>query len=75
MSTRGAEEKEEPNSRLHLHLPICIIQVCTTPAAASILIVFELTINKEPGGSNRADDPTSRTVPGGRSATKRLGMS
>jgi hypothetical protein len=74
VGTRGAEEKEEPNSCLHLHLPICIVQVCTTPAEASILIVFELTINKEPGGGNRADDPTSPTVPGGRSATRRLGM-
>jgi hypothetical protein len=74
VGTRGAEEKEEPNSRLHLHLPICIVQVRITPAAASVLIVFELTINKEPGGSDHADDSTSRTVPRGRSATRRLGM-
>ncbi|XP_025825141.1 homeobox protein unc-4 homolog [Panicum hallii] len=43
-------------------------------AAASVLIVFEFTINKEPGGGERADDPTSRAVPGDRYATRRLGM-
>jgi hypothetical protein len=74
VGTRGVEEKEEPNSRLHLHLPICIFQVCTMLAAASVLIVFEFTINKEPGGGERADDPTSRAVPGDRYATRRLGM-